>query len=322
MMHILITRDLPDAAPAILRAAGHEITINSHDRPFTPEELLEVSSSADGLLTMLNDKIDGALLAQRPNIRAIANYAVGYNNIDVPACTARKIGVSNTPGVLTNATAEIAWTLLMAAARRAAEGERLLRGGAWAGWEPLQLLGVDVVGQTLGIVGAGRIGVRLAKMATGFDMKILYHNRKPNPEMQSLGAALVPLKELLSQSDFISLHVPLTAETRHLIGRDEFKLMKPSAVLINTARGPVVDEVALVEALKSRRIFAAGLDVYENEPTVHPGLFELENVILLPHIGSATIATRARMAKMAAENLVAMLAGIRPANPVNPEIWG
>ena len=320
-MRILITRHLPEAAPATLRAAGHTVTLNPHDRPLAPAELLDLSQNADALLPMLTDKIDAPFLDQRSNLKAIANYAVGYNNIDIPACTARKVGVSNTPGVLTNATAEIAWTLLMAAARRAGEGERLVRTRSWAGWEPLQLLGADIVGRTLGLIGAGRIGTRVAKMATGFDMRILYHNRSPNPGMDSLGAHLVPLNTLLTQSDFISVHVPLSDATRHLLGPGQFKMMKPTAVLINTARGPVIDEAALVEALKSKTIFAAGLDVYEHEPTLHPGLYELDNAILLPHLGSATIDTRNKMAQMAADNLIAMLAGKRPPNPVNPEIW-
>jgi glyoxylate reductase len=321
-MRILITRQIPAAGPAGLRAAGHEVTLSPHDRPLTPAELLDLSRNADALLSMLTDRIDAAFLDARPNIRAVANYAVGYNNIDIPACTARRVGVANTPGVLTNATAEIAWALLMAAARRTGEGERLVRTRTWAGWEPLQLLGVDVVGRTLGLVGAGRIGTRVARMATGFDMRILYHNRKFNPEMDAIGARLVPLQELLRESDFVSIHTPLNQATHHLIGREQLRTMKPTAVLVNTARGPVVDEGALVEALRNRTIFAAGLDVYENEPTVHPGLYELDNVVLLPHIGSATIETRTKMAEISARNLAAMLAGRKPEFPVNPELWG
>jgi glyoxylate reductase len=299
--------------------------MNSAPRELTPAELLDQARHADALLTMLTNRIDGPFLAQHPQIRAIANYAVGYNNIDVAACTAQRVGVTNTPGVLTDATAEIAWTLLMMAARRGGEAERLARSGQWSGWEPLQMLGVDVVGRTLGIVGAGRIGTRMARMAAGFDMRVIYNHRRPNKEMDDLGGAggarRVPLEELLREADFISLHVPLSDATRHLIGRKELALMKPTAVLINTARGPVVDEEALVEALREKRLFAAGLDVYEREPALHPGLFELENVVLLPHIGSATVSTRNRMAQMAAENLIAMLAGRKPATPVNPELW-
>lgn len=320
-MRVFITRRIPEAGPEALRAAGHEVMVWPEDRPMTAGELLEASARAEGLVTMLNDRIDAGFLEKRSNVRAIANYAVGYNNIDVGACSARGVGVSNTPGVLTNATAEIAWMLLMMAARRGAEGERVMRKKGWSGWEPLQLLGVDVVGRTLGLIGAGRIGLRVAKMATGFDMRILYHNRKANPEMEALGANLVPLERLLRESDFVSVHVPLTEGTRHLIGAAELGWMKPTAVLINTARGPVVDEGALVEALRARTLFAAGLDVYEEEPKVHPELYGLENVVLLPHIGSATIEARSRMAAMACENMVAMLAGRKPPFPVNPEVW-
>jgi lactate dehydrogenase-like 2-hydroxyacid dehydrogenase len=323
-MRILVTRRLPDAGIETLQAAGHAVDVSPHDRPLTPAELLALSAGADGLLTMLNDRVDEAFLAARPSVKAVANYAVGFNNIDVAACTARGVGVTNTPGVLTDATAEVAWTLLMMAARRAGESERFVRangGGGWKGWEPLQYLGTDVVGRRLGIIGAGRIGARVARMAAGFDMEVVYHNRKANPEMDKLGARLVGLDELLKTSDFVSVHVPLTPETKHLLGPREFGLMKPTAVLVNTARGPVVDEAALAAALRAKQLFAAGLDVYEAEPTIHPALYDLENVVLLPHIGSATVSTRTKMAVMAAENLIAMLAGRRPANPVN-DVWG
>ncbi|HVS69903.1 MAG TPA: D-glycerate dehydrogenase [Phycisphaerae bacterium] len=320
-MDVLITRPIPAVGPQILEASGIRVHVSPHDRPLPPEELLAVSEQADGLITMLTDKIDPNFLNARPRIKAIANYAVGFNNIDVAVCTARKIGVSNTPDVLTNATAEIAWTLLMAAARRAGEAERALRAGQWDGWGPLQYLGVDIVGRTLGIIGAGRIGARMAKMAAGFEMPLLYTNRKPSAAMDALGARFVALDDLLRQSDFISLHVPLTPETRHLIAAPQFALMKQNAVLINTARGLVIDEAALVDALRRRQIFAAGLDVFENEPRLHPGLLELPNVVVLPHIGSATQSTRATMAKLAADNLIAMLAGRRPPTPVNPDLW-
>ncbi|HVX87073.1 MAG TPA: D-glycerate dehydrogenase [Phycisphaerae bacterium] len=320
-MDVLITRPIPPAGPLALEAAGIAVRVSPFDRPLTADELLLASQDVDGLVTMLTDKIDANFLDARPRVKAIANFAVGFNNIDVGTCTARRIGVSNTPDVLTNATAEIAWTLLMAAARRAGEAERSLRSGQWDGWGPLQFLGVDVVGRTLGVIGAGRIGARLARMAAGFDMRVLYTNRRSSPAMEALGARLVPLDDLLRQSDFVSLHVPLTPETRHLIGGPQFALMKKNAVIVNTARGPVIDEAALVDALLHRRIFAAGLDVFENEPRLHPGLAELPNAVLLPHIGSATELTRSTMAKLAAENLVAMLSGRRPPTPVNPELW-
>jgi glyoxylate reductase len=320
-MRIVVTRPIPQAGISVLENAGHQVTVSPHDRPLSPQELLAATEHADGLVAMLTDKIDATFLDARPNIKAVANFAVGYNNIDVAACTARKIGASNTPDVLTDATAEIAWTLMLAAARRAGEAERVLRAKQWNGWGPLQFLGVPVLGKTLGIIGAGRIGARVAAMARGFEMKVLYQNRKPSAEMEKLGAKWVSLGELLMQADFVSIHVPLTPETRHLIGAKELASMKKTAVLVNTARGPVVDEAALVEALKNGRIFAAGLDVYEQEPVILPGLFELENAVLLPHIGSATTTARSAMAELAAKNLVAMLAGQRPPSPVNPEIW-
>ncbi len=321
-MRVLITRPIPETGVALLREAGHAVNVLPHDRPASPEELRAASEGVEGLLTMLTDKVDAAFLAERPRLKAIANYAVGFNNIDVGACTERRIGVTNTPDVLTSATAEVAWTLLMAAARRAGEAERALRAGLWDGWGPLQYLGVDVVDQTLGVVGAGRIGARFAQMAAGFNMRLLYCNRRPSVAMEALGATLVSFDELLARADFVSLHVPLTAETRHMMGAAAFSRMKPSAVLINTARGAVIDEAALVEALRRRQIFAAGLDVFDEEPKLHPGLYELENVVILPHIGSATVRTRQVMSRLAAENLLAMLGDRRPKTPVNPELWG
>jgi glyoxylate reductase len=320
-MKILVTRPIPEVGVNVLRQAGHDVTVSPRDRALAPAELLAATVGIDGLLSMLTDRIDAVFLDARPNVRAVSNFAVGYNNIDVPACTARKIGVANTPDVLNDATAETAWMLLMMAARRAGEAERVLRAKQWDGWGPLQFLGMGVVGKTLGIIGAGRIGTRLARMASGFGMRLLYRNRRPSAEMEAMGARLVPLDDLLRESDFVSIHVPLSPETRHLISRRELALMKPTAVLVNTARGPVVDEAALVEALREKRIFAAGLDVYEREPVVEEGLFALENVVLLPHIGSATVGTREAMAELSARNLVAMLSGRSPASPVNPEIW-
>lgn len=320
---VLVTRRVPEKGLAVLRAAGLSVTVSPHGRPLTVAELHAQAAGCDGLLTMLTDRVDAALLAAAPRIRAVSNFAVGTNNVDVAACTARRVGVANTPGVLTDATAEIAFALVLACARRLDEGERLVRSGSWEGWEPLQLLGVGVVGKTLGLIGPGRIAARVARMARGFDMQLLYCGRSARPEWErDLAARRVDLDTLLAQADFVSLHCPLTDDTRHLIGSRELALMKPTAVLINTARGPVVDEAALVTALRTRRIFAAGLDVYEHEPTLAPGLTELENVVLLPHVGSATVETRDRMSVMAAENLVAMLAGRRPTHAVNGELWG
>jgi glyoxylate reductase len=243
--------------------------------------------------------------------------AVGYDNIDVGAAKERGIVVTNTPGVLDETTADVAFMLMLAAARRLGEGERLLRAGKWEWWGPKQLRGLDVWGKKLGILGLGRIGQAVARRARGFGMEILYHNRSRKEDAEKeLGALYLELQDLLSESDFISIHTPLTDETRHLIGAEELERMKPGAVLVNTARGPVVDEAALSEALENERIFAAGLDVYEEEPKVHPKLLELENVVLAPHIGSASIETRDKMATLAAENLRAVLRGEQPKTPV------
>ncbi|MCL2646580.1 MAG: D-glycerate dehydrogenase [Phycisphaerales bacterium] len=310
-MKIIVTRPIPRAGIDILKQAAHEVLVLPHDRPCTRSELLAATQNAQGLLTMLTDKIDDDFLQQRPSVKAIANYAAGYNNIDITACQSRGIHVSNTPDVLTDATAEIAWTLLMMAARRAGEGERMVRNAQWTGWGPMQLQGMSILGQTLGIIGAGRIGSRVAQIATAFGMQLLYVHRRETEPMAQLEARRVTLPELLKESDFISLHVPLLADTHHLIGAKELHMMKKTSILINTARGPVVDEAALVEALKSKTIFAAGLDVYEEEPKIHPGLLALENVTMLPHIGSATVRARSEMSKLAAENLLAMLRGQR-----------
>jgi glyoxylate reductase len=280
-------------------------------------EILRRIASCDGLLCLLTDRIDREIIAAAPKLKIIANYAVGYDNIDTEAARARGIIVTNTPGVLTEATADLAWTLLMSAARLVPAGDRLVRSGQWQGWDPGLLLGSSVFGQTLGIVGAGRIGTAVALRAQGFKMPIVYTSRSRNPQLEAeLGARRVELNELLTSADFVSLHLPLTEATRHLIGPRELDLMKPGAVLINTARGPIVDEAALAAGLQSGRLGAAGLDVFEQEPAVHPALLELENVVLLPHLGSATRATRSRMAAIAAQNLLAWIEGATPPNSV------
>ncbi len=320
---VFLTRQLPPKAMEALAAAS-ELSVNLNDRVLTRAELLDGVRDCDGLLCLLTDAIDAAVMDAAPRLKVIANYAVGYNNIDVAAATARGILVTNTPGVLTETTADLAWALLLAAARRIAEGDRLVRSGGWTGWAPLQLLGVDVHGATLGIVGMGRIGQAVARRAAGFDMKVLYADATPIDAAleNQLKASYASLEQLLRESDFISLHVPLTDKTRHMIGRAQFALMKNTAVLINTSRGPVVDEAALVDALRERRIAAAGLDVYENEPQLAPGLADLDNVVLAPHLGSATTATRTRMGLMAVENVLAGCRGERPPNIVNPEALG
>jgi glyoxylate reductase len=247
--------------------------------------------------------------------------AVGFNNIDVAAASRLGILVTNTPGVLTEATADLTWALILGVARRVVEGDQEMRSGRFPGWGPMYLLGGDVTGQTLGLIGPGRIATAVARRAVGFEMPLLYHGRRPSPELDALGARGVPLDQLLAESDFVSLHVPLAPETRHLIDARALSQMKPTAYLINTARGPVVDEAALVAALKAGQIAGAGLDVYEDEPTMAVGLADCPNALLLPHLGSATHATRAAMSRIAAENLVAALQGRRPPNLVNPEVW-
>ncbi len=318
---VYITRNIPQAALDIIDAACQWEQWAS-DEPVPREVLLAKAQQVDGLLTLLTDRIDQPLLAAAPSLKVIANMAVGYDNIDVAAATAAGVLVTNTPGVLTETTADLAWALLMAAARRLPQSERALRAGQWQSWKPLEFTGQDIYGATLGIVGLGSIGAAVARRALGFGMKILYYNRRPNPVAEAaLGCRYVDLDTLLRESDFVSLHCPLTDETRGLIGRRELALMKPTAVLVNTARGPVVDEAALIDALKEGRIWAAGLDVYDVEPIApdHP-LLQLDNVVALPHIGSASIRTRTRMATLAAENLVAALTGKEPPTPVNPEV--
>ena len=316
----LVTRNIPAAGLDRL-ASGGSVKVNPHDRPMTADELVMAAADCDGVLSMLTDRIDAAFLDRCPRVKAISNYAVGFNNIDVAECTRRGIGVSNTPDVLTNATAEIALALMLACARRVVEADGVVRAGQWRGWAPLDYLGMDMVGKVLGIIGAGRIGLRVARMATGFDMRVLYYSRNLHPEFDQIGAARVDMESLLKQADFVSLHAPLTDQTRHIIGAKQLAMMKPTAILINTARGPLVDEQALVDALRKNRIFAAGLDVFEREPALNSGLATLQNVVLLPHIGSATVSTRGQMGVMAAEDLLAMTSGRRPVHPVNPQRW-
>jgi glyoxylate reductase len=310
-----VTREIPEAGLRLL--ADFDVTVLS-ERPPTRDELLEAVRGASGVLSTATEKMDGEVMdAAGEGLRVIANMAVGYDNIDVEAASERGVVVTNTPGVLDETTADVAFMLILAAARRLGEGERLLRAGKWEWWGPKQLRGLDVWGKRLGVVGLGRIGQAVARRARGFGMEILYHNRSRKEDAEKeLGARYLDLDDLLRESDFVSIHTPLTDETRHLIGERELGLMRETAVLVNTSRGPVVDEAALADALEDGRIFAAGLDVYEEEPKVHPKLLELENVVLAPHIGSATIETRDRMATLAAENLRAVLGGEEPKTPV------
>ncbi len=319
-----VTREIPAAGLDLLRRSI-EVEVWPREEPPSTAELKEILSRGfDGLLTLLTDPITPDVMDACPGLRVISNYAVGYDNVDVAAATERGILVTNTPGVLTETTADLAWALLMAAARRVAEADRFVRAGRWRTWHPQLLLGRDVYGATLGIVGMGRIGRAVARRAAGFSMRLLYHSRHRDPRVEEeLGASYRSLDDLLRESDFVSLHVPLTEETHHLIGRRELELMKESAVLINTSRGPVVDEAALYEVLRDGRIAAAGLDVTEEEP-IPPSspLLSLERVTILPHIGSASVESRRRMAVMAAENLLDALAGRRPKYLVNPEVLG
>jgi glyoxylate reductase len=312
---VLVTREIPEAGLRLLEDFDVSVLF---ERPPTRDELLEAVGGASGVLSTATEKMDGEVMdAAGDGLRVVANMAVGYDNIDVEAARERSVVVTNTPGVLDETTADVAFMLMLAAARRLGEGERLLRAGEWEWWGPKQLRGLDVWGRRLGIVGMGRIGQAVARRGRGFGMEILYHNRSRNEEAEKeLGARYLDLDDLLRESDFVSIHTPLTDETRHLIGERELGLMRETAVLVNTSRGPVVDEATLADALEEGRIFAAGLDVYEEEPKVHPGLLELENVVLAPHIGSASVETRDRMAAMAAENVAAVLRGEKPRNPV------
>ena len=283
------------------------------------EALMSAVREQHGLLCMITDLVDEELLDQAPDLKMVANFGVGFNNIDVAAATARGIPVSNTPGVLTDATADLTLALILAVGRRVVEGDAYTREGRFQFWAPFHFLGHEITGKTLGIIGMGRIGAAVARRAAGFKMPVLYHNRSRllKEEEAAIGARYVDFATLLRQSDFVSMHVPLTADTRHLIGEQAFKAMKTSAYLINTARGPVVDETALLDALKQKQIAGAGLDVYENEPELAPGLEQLTNVTLLPHMGTATENTRRRMGSMAVENLIAGLEGRTPPNLIN-----
>ena len=313
---VLVTREIPDAGRRLLR--DFDVSVVSESPP-ERGELLEAVRGAAGILPTVTEKMDAEVMdAAGDGLKVIANMAVGYDNVDLAAAGERNVVVTNTPEVLNETTADTAFMLLLAAARRLGEAERLLRSGGWEAWGPMQLTGPDVWGKKLGVVGFGRIGQAVARRARGFDMEVLYHDQYRIESAEKVsGVRYVELDELLRTCDFISVHTPLTDETHHLIGATELGRMKPEAVLINTSRGPVVDEAALANALAEGRIFAAGLDVYEKEPEVHPKLLELENAVLAPHIGSASFETRDRMAVLAAENIVAVLSGEEPKTPVN-----
>ena len=315
---VVLTRRMPPPGAGLLQSAGFVVDEVEQDEPLARDALLERVRGAVGVIAMLSERIDHAFLdAAGPDLRVVANYAVGTDNIDIAACQARNVVATNTPGVLTDATADLAFTLLLAAARRVIEGDQFVRSGQWQGWAPMQLMGLQLSGRTLGIVGAGRIGTAMARRAVGFGLRIAYCHPRPNEELDNeLGAQRMELDELLRLCEIVSLHIPMKPENRHLFDAERLRLMKRGAILINTARGAVIDEFALIAALKNGALGAAGLDVYELEPELAPGLAELSNVVLLPHLGSATTATRQLMSQMAAENVLAVLRGEPPANPV------
>ena len=313
-----ITTRLPEPAPGLLREAG-ELRAADVEGVLARDQLLELVAGADVVLTQLGDRVDGELLdAAGPGLRAVCNVAVGYDNVDLEAAVRRGVAVANTPGVLDDATTDLALGLILAATRRLGEGERLIRARRPWRWGMGFMLGHGLRGKLLGVVGLGAIGARVAERARAFGMRIAYHNRGEAPDaiVALLEAERMELDELLAAADVLTLHTPLTERTRHLVGARELALMKPTATLVNTARGPVVDEAALVEALRAGTIASAGLDVFEREPEVHPGLLELENVVLVPHLGSATVETRAAMAELAARNAIAAARGVPLPTPV------
>jgi glyoxylate reductase len=319
--NVLVTRPIMDGPLARLRKRC-DVTVHENEFGIPREELLEVVAGRDALITMLTERVDAELLsAARPQLKIVANHAVGFDNVDVAACTAAGVLATNTPDVLTETTADTAFALLLAAARRIGEGERFLRARTPWIWGPLMMLGQDVHHKTIGVVGFGRIGQAVARRANGFGMTVLYSDalQLPSEVEAETGAERVELDELLERADLISIHTNLTAETRHLFSTKQFRRMKPTAVLVNTSRGPVVDEEALAEALAAGQIFAAGLDVFEREPEVAERLFELENVVVIPHLGSATVDTRDAMGHLAVDNVFAALDGSRPPTLLNPE---
>ena len=321
--NVFVTRELPEKAMEVLRSAPEigELRVNPHDRVVTREELLDGVKWCDALLSLLTESIDAEVMDTQPSLKVIANYAVGFNNVDVDAANERKIPVSNTPGVLTETTADLAWTLLMSVARCIVPADQFMRAGNYKGWAPLLYLGQDIFGKTLGIVGLGRIGYAMAKRAQGFDMRVLYSDVEEKAYASEGGAEFVDLDTLLNESDFVTLHPFLDDETNHLMNEERLRMMKSTAYLINASRGPVIDEKALAKALHEGWIAGAGLDVFEREPEMEPDLADMENVVVVPHIASATVETRTKMGLIAADNVLAALRGDRPPTIVNPEIY-
>ncbi|RPH51488.1 MAG: D-glycerate dehydrogenase [Desulfobacteraceae bacterium] len=322
-LKVLVTREIFEDILDYL--AGHfEVSANQSDIPMDPQTLAKNLTNKSGVMTTLMDRVDAALLSACPTLKAVCNIAVGFNNIDLNACSRAKIMVTNTPGVLDDSTADFTWALIMATARRVVESDTHLRSGHWKGWYLKQFLGADVHHATLGILGFGRIGRKVARRASGFDMTVLYHStRQADPDVErACNATYVSKDALLTRADILTIHVPYAPSTHHIIGRPELAMMKPGAILINAARGGVVDDAALVEALTSGRIAGAGLDVFENEPALNPALITMKNVVLTPHIASSSAATRHAMAMLAARNLVAALTTGKPPNLINPEPSG
>jgi gluconate 2-dehydrogenase len=316
---VLVTREVFDEVLEYL-SLHFEVTSNQSDVPFNPETLAMRLSDKQGAMITLTDRIDAALLSRCPNLKAVCNIAVGYNNIDLEACAKARVMATNTPGVLDDTTGDFTWALILATARRLTEAESYLRKGEWDGWKLKQFLGLDVHHATLGIFGLGRIGQVVARRAIGFEMKIIYHDvrRMPSEIEKTCHASFVTKEELLAQTDIVTIHVPYSSATHHLIGKQELERMKPTAILINASRGGIVDDAALIETLRKGALAGAGLDVFENEPKLNPGFLELKNVVLAPHIASSSRATRLKMAMLAAQNLVAALTEGAPPNLLNP----
>ena len=315
-MRVFITREIPETASDLLKSKNIDVKIYRDQKPIPYQLLKKEIKDVDGVISLLTDKFDEEMIDSMHRCRIIANYAVGYNNIDVAYANRKGISVTNTPDVLTDSTADLAMTLILACARRLIEGDDLVRKYKFKGWQPQLLLGVELKGKTFGIIGAGRIGTAVAKRAFGFGVNLLYYDGRDNPEINSIGGKKVSLNLLLKKSDIISVHLPLTENTHHLLNRDRLSMTKKTAILINTARGEIVDEKELIYMLKQKRIFTAGFDVYENEPDLNPELFKLKNVVLLPHLGSATVEARTEMAKLAAKNVISVLGGKGAITPV------
>lgn len=321
-MKIFITRKIPKQGLDLLLKQGYKIEINKYNRALTKNEIINGLKNKDGLLCLLTDNIDKDIIESESKLKMIANYAVGYDNIDIEAATEKRIPVSNTPDVLTDTTAEMAWALLLSVSRRIVEGDQYTRSGKFGGWDPMLMLGQDISNKTLGILGTGRIGASFALKSKGFKMNILYFDEKINEKLEKeLNAKKVGKSELIKKSDFISIHLPLNKSTFHFIGPKELKNMKNNAILINTSRGAIIDEEALAKALKENWIFGAGLDVYENEPVLNSKLLTLNNIIIQPHSASATFKTRSNMAIIAAKNMIEGLNGKIPTNCVNKQIF-